>query len=361
MVCMYCNAEQPGFKKEKGKQLGEKKNTGILKKIGVGAVVVFFLCIVLTFIGSLFSGDETVTSTQPGQQAAAVAATFTPTTSPPTNTPTPDVKAQAIQIDYKELARNTESYIGSVVYYRGQVSQVQEGFGDNYALRIAVTLGSFVWDDHLYVHYSGETRLLEEDIVDLWLRIDGRKTYEALLGNQITIPEATVLLFELVDAQIERAVSPQENQIGSRPNPIPAGSAHLTANGNEVHILSVNYNAWAVVQAENRFNDPPGESKRYVMVEVMITNVNGSASESVQVGSTDFDLVGDMGVLYEKHCGVLPDEMSANLFRGGSTSGNFCLEVDNEDENLLAVYDPSVLCGCDLKAPVYFKLSQSGQ
>jgi len=88
MVCMYCNAEQPGFKKEKGKQLGEKKNTGILKKIGVGAVVVFFLCIVLAIIGNLFSGNETATSTQSGQ--AESRATFTPTSqAQPTNTSEP--------------------------------------------------------------------------------------------------------------------------------------------------------------------------------------------------------------------------------------------------------------------------------
>ena len=88
MVCMYCNAQQPGFKKGKGEQIGEKKNTGILRKIGIGAIAIFFLCIVLAVIGNLFSGDKTATSTQSGQQAAAVSApTFTPTSLPPTNTP----------------------------------------------------------------------------------------------------------------------------------------------------------------------------------------------------------------------------------------------------------------------------------
>ncbi len=61
-----------------------------MKKIGVGAVVVFFLCIVLAIIGNLFSGDETTTSTQSGQTVVESRATFMPTSqAQPTNTSEP--------------------------------------------------------------------------------------------------------------------------------------------------------------------------------------------------------------------------------------------------------------------------------
>ena len=92
--------------------------------------------------------------------------------------------------------------MGKYVYFRGQVAQVAEGSGGRYVLRIAVTPGNYgSWDDYLYVHYRGDLRLLEDDVADFWLRIDGRKTYEALLGNQITVPEATALIVELVNTQ----------------------------------------------------------------------------------------------------------------------------------------------------------------
>lgn len=92
------------------------------------------------------------------------------------------------------------------------------------------------------------------------------------------------------------------------------------------------------------------------MVEVMVANINGSESESARITDFDFNLVGDKGVLYriDRHCGVIPEPVNAELFRGGSTTGNFCLGVDKDDTNLLAVYDPSFRS----MPPVYFDLPE---
>jgi hypothetical protein len=95
--------------------------------------------------------------------------------------------------------RNNENYIGTIVYYRGGISQVQQVSGDNYVLRIATKESEYLgyMDDVIWVNYQG-TRLLEDDIVDVWGKVIGLKSYTAVLGNEITIPDLNSLHLELV-------------------------------------------------------------------------------------------------------------------------------------------------------------------
>lgn len=106
-----------------------------------------------------------------------------------------EIKSKAKTVSYDALARNTESYQGSIVYYRGEVVQVQESSGSRAALRVNVTHDGRWWSDTVWVNYSGE-RLLDDDIIDLWGTVTGRRTYRAVLGNSITIPEIDALLVE---------------------------------------------------------------------------------------------------------------------------------------------------------------------
>lgn len=106
-----------------------------------------------------------------------------------------EIKSQAKTVSYDALARNTESYQGSIVYYRGEVAQVQESGGSRAVLRVNVTRDGRWWSDTVWVNYTGE-RLLNDDIIDLWGTVKGRRTYRAVLGNSITIPEIDALLVE---------------------------------------------------------------------------------------------------------------------------------------------------------------------
>ena len=80
-------------------------------------------------------------------------------------------------------------------------------YGDNYVLRITTQENSlFIGTaleysgDELYVDYNGN-RLLEGDIVDLWGNFVGLKSYTAILGNDITIPEINALHVEMFQAK----------------------------------------------------------------------------------------------------------------------------------------------------------------
>lgn len=99
--------------------------------------------------------------------------------------------------------RNPENFKNKIVYFRGEIDQVQNVYGDKYMLRISTkqsTFSEMYLEDTLYVNYEG-TRLLEGDIVDLWGRSVGLKTYTAVLGNEITIPEIDALHIEIYKAK----------------------------------------------------------------------------------------------------------------------------------------------------------------
>jgi len=119
-----------------------------------------------------------------------------------TKTPTmsvEEIKSSALTISYDDLMRNNENYVGEVAYYRGEVVQVSEIYGDKYVLRVATKQEPYIgyFKDVIWVNYKGK-RLLEDDIIDVWGRVKGLKTYTAVLGNEITIPEIDSLHVELV-------------------------------------------------------------------------------------------------------------------------------------------------------------------
>jgi hypothetical protein len=132
-------------------------------------------------------------------------------------------KSQAVTIPYDDLFRNNEKHIGKTVRYVGEVVQVQEGEcllceDPGYILRIAVTQGDLgLWDDPIWVDYTGDQRFLEDDIVTVWGTVKGLQKYTAVLGNQVTIPQ--IAAFDI--------------QLGELENPRPvAASGASAANGN---------------------------------------------------------------------------------------------------------------------------------
>jgi len=163
---------------------------GILKKVGIGIGVIFAIIIVLGIIGSTLTptGKVTETSTEKKKELSI-----------------DEIKSTALEeVTYDALMRNIENYVGNIVYYQGEVIQVSQGFGDNYVLRVGVTPKGFgIYTDVIWVNYKG-TRVLENDLVDMWGKVKGLKTYTAILGNEVTIPEVDALVLEVVAKAGER-------------------------------------------------------------------------------------------------------------------------------------------------------------
>jgi hypothetical protein len=148
---------------------------GIIKKIIKTIAYVFLIYIVIVIIAAIIGAfmfgmdgdDQSITPSMTIEE----------------------IKSNASAISYDDLMRYNDVYVGDIIYNRGEILQVSERRTDTYILRVATKQSTYGYhDDVIYVNYKGN-RLLEGDIIDIWGKSKGLKTYEAILGNQITIPE----------------------------------------------------------------------------------------------------------------------------------------------------------------------------
>lgn len=104
---------------------------------------------------------------------------------------------------YKEIARNPDKYEGKYMKFTGKVIQVQEASSFLYysVYRISVTnQGYGYYDDTVYVtcdNYGEGDRILEDDIVTFYGECKGTKTYETVMGAEVTIPWVEAEFIEL--------------------------------------------------------------------------------------------------------------------------------------------------------------------
>ena len=338
-------------------------------------------------------------------------------TSRPTLAPTPEPtltfdeqKALANQIPYNDLFRNNETHIGKQVWYQGQVVQVIAEGNDKYQLRANVTRGEYGWDGTVFLHYSGK-RILEDDIIEFIGTVEELLNYEAIFGQNITVPAIRVIasklvaesggaiplteptelptisamlatptvppptstpVSEIVEATpiptVESSPAPTAFVVSKpaqapMPTPTPIFTPRPTqtplppglslempvapsgilkgVNGIELIVTGITEDAWPAVQAANQFNDPPEEGNRYYMVTVAVAYPAGSVS--VNISESDFKLIGDKRLVYEPYdhsCGVIPDELSGELFAGGRTEGNICFQIPSDESGLILIYQP---------------------
>lgn len=132
--------------------------------------------IVLVVVVSIISGNDSIEEVDPELAALEW----------------DELKNMAESISYDELFRNNEQWEGRLVFYRSQIVQVLERSSVDYRLRANVTRNGSFWDDTVFLRYSGE-RLLEDDIIEFVGRVNGLLTYDAVLGNTVTIPYITIV------------------------------------------------------------------------------------------------------------------------------------------------------------------------
>ena len=159
-----------------------------------------------------------------------------------------EIKQEAKTIAYDELFRNNEKYIGTTIYFKGQILQTQEIPTDNYILRVATkesSIGSY-FENVIFVNYKG-ARLLENDIIEVWGKVKGLKSYTAVLGNEVTIPEVNTLHVELS----QKAVAKTSEQYEEEYNKNAKTSGEVIKKGNfEITLVKygfythLKYDAW---------------------------------------------------------------------------------------------------------------------
>jgi len=118
-----------------------------------------------------------------------------------------DVKAAADaearkpkHVDYKDLARNPDNYMGTNVIFTGKVIQVQES-GKLVNLRVNVTKNTYGYENTVMIQYDKgivSSRVLEDDIITFSGMSMGLLTYKTVMGAEMTIPQvlATNVTFQ---------------------------------------------------------------------------------------------------------------------------------------------------------------------
>ena len=121
--------------------------------------------------------------------------------------------------------------------------------------------------------------------------------------------------------------------------PLPTGSSIELING-RINIADVVRNATRLVLQENQFNDPPSPGSRFYMLSLLVEH-DRVGSAPFTLSSWNFKLIGDKRKLYDSGCGVIPSELYAELYPGGTETGNVCFEVEDDDNGFMLIYSPS--------------------
>ena len=156
---------------------------------------------------------------------------------------------------------------------------------------------------------------------------------------------------------------PSTGDGSKRSSPIPYGQKFEAGNF-DMQITGVDEDAWPEILAENQFNDPPDTGYRYVMWTINVENKRGSVDDDLYISDYSFNVVGSLGVKYptsdlKSYCGVIPEDLSASLYLGGTTEGNVCFAVPIDETGLTFLYDTyhSDASGDSFRVEVWFAAS----
>ena len=291
------------------------------------------------------------------------------------------------EIAYDDLFRNNELHVGKEVRFVAKIVQVIENpdRGDEFYLRGNVTPGDFLWDDAVFLEYTGP-RLLEEDIVEMIGIVEGLFTYEAVLGNQVTVPHILVVksrrIMESVKPSLAHTPTPTSIPvlqlptqvpassgatpsptspplptqsptlspilvpvIGSMEKPVPFGQSFEVKNDDptdhwEITVIDVFPDSTEEVLAENMFNNAPEDDTQFFIVKVRVKYL-GPRSNQFSWGGR-LKAIGDRKVVYSRYdnsCGVSPNPVpESELFTGGEVEGNACWQIESSEATSLVMF-----------------------
>lgn len=357
----------------------------ILKWTGIVIGSLVGLFILLIVLVAIFAGDDNDSraNTPAERPTSAPQAARTPVTPGPTVTrrptatprPTPTpirVTANALERQHEANEVSWESkYVNRYVLITGSISSITEA-GNQYNVKLNTTS---IW----VTIVCKVSRSNRSSVLDLrageTVRVYGRVTDDGIVDivvRDCTIrpPQATARVRTPTPTAVPRPIREPTltPTFGPTPTPtltptptpiplptptpvatglslddaLPAGSTLFGTDGTLIVVTGIVEDAWAIVQAENQFNDLPEPGNRFYMGTVAVTYVFGS--DSLNVRESDYSLIGDKRVVYTPYghsCGVIPDELKAELFPGGQTEGNICFQVEVDDGNFILIHKPS--------------------
>ncbi len=154
---------------------------------------------------------------------------------------------------------------------------------------------------------------------------------------------------------VKEEVEEKEKPLGTRSNPLPFGDT-ITVKENiyddsfnsyeslvEITLLETirGEEAWKMIQEENMFNEPAAEGFEYVMVKVKgFLKESETEDDSLYFTSGNFNFVSNEGEVYDRAMVVAPNELSKELYNGGTAEGYIVNQVKVGDDFKVS-YDSS--------------------
>lgn len=147
----------------------------------------------------------------------------------------------------------------------------------------------------------------------------------------------------------------KEKAVGTRSNPLPFGdtitvqenifddSFNAYASSLEITLLETirGAEAWTILKEENEFNEPAEEGYEYVLVKAKgFLKESETDDDSLYFSDMNFAFVSDEGEVYEWVSVVTPNELSKELYNGGTGEGFIANQVRSDDDFKVS-YDSS--------------------
>jgi PKD repeat protein len=222
-----------------------------------------------------------------------------------------EIKKSAQIISYDELFRYNEKYIGKTVYIRGkiiQITPVSGGAADRYYFRVATKKSEYSGynDDIILVYYEG-SRYLEEDTIDLWGQVSGLRSYTAVLGQIVTIPEIAALNIELV-SKASGTYAEASTTISQNPQEIFKNVTHAS-----VYITTKNWDADAAddgIVIYPKLLDASDQAVKFSGVTLPV---------DIEISTTKYDKNGKIindQIVYKGRSSISSSD-DGNMFTGG--------------------------------------------
>lgn len=166
------------------------------KKRGIILIIIAILCLIIGYISDVATGnfvpDEQTqqTVTAPEEQQEVVESEPEQTKpeeqtvveeEPTTEEIEQQEKDASVDVSYEDLARNPDSMTGQMVHMTAHITYIYGDVHDSVGCSAGMTYDETfeMWNDEIYllVPYDDGTRVLEDDVIEIW------GTYEGLSNN----------------------------------------------------------------------------------------------------------------------------------------------------------------------------------
>jgi len=182
--------------------------------------------------------------------------------------------------------------------------------------------------------------------------IDEKNSREVTSVNEVDAAETEAEVAEEEEEKVEEVV---EKAVGTRSNPLPFGET-ITVKENiyddsfnsydsalEITLLELirGEAAWQVIETENMFNEPADEGFEYVLIKAKgFLKESETDDDSLYFSNMNFNFVSNEGEVYDWGSVVIPNELSKELYNGGTSEGFIANQVKIGDDFKVS-YDSS--------------------